>query len=55
MDETLPPFGVTSAKPFPPKIEQFKPSKIVQIWIFHMYLCAFMEVIICTPDMSAET
>ena len=55
MDETLPPFGVTSAKPFPPKIGQLKPSKIVKIWTFHMYLFMFMEVIVCTPDMSPET
>ena len=55
MDKTLPPFGVTSAKPFPPKIGQLKPSKIVEIWTFHMYLFAFMEVIVCKPDMSPET
>ena len=55
MDETLPPFGVTSAKPFPPKIGQLKPSKIVKMWTFHMYLFAFMEVIVCKPDMSPET
>ena len=38
MDKTLPPFGVTSAKSIPPKIGQLKPSRIVKIWIFHMYL-----------------
>ena len=54
MDETLPPFWVISAKPFPPKIRQLKPSKIVEIWTFHMYLFAFMEVIVCTHDMSPE-
>ena len=31
MDKTLPPFGMTSAKAFPPKIGQLKPSKIVKI------------------------
>ena len=55
MDKTLPPFGVTSAKPFPPKIGQLKPSKIVEIWTLHMYLFACTEVIICKPDMSPET
>ena len=44
MDETLPPFVVTSAKPFPPKIGQLKPSKIMKMWTFHMYLFMFMEV-----------
>ena len=37
------------------KIGQLKPSKIVKIWTFHMYLCMFMEVIVCKPDMSPET
>ena len=55
MEETLPAFCVTFAKPFLPKIGQLKPSKIVEIWTFHMYLVAFMEVIICKPDMSPET
>ena len=55
MDETLPPFGVTSAKLFPPKIGQLKPSIIVEIWTFHMYLLSFTEVIVCKPDMSPET
>ena len=55
MDETLPLFGVTSVKPFPPKIGQWKHSKIVKIWTFHMYLFAFTEVIVCKPDMSPET
>ena len=54
MDETLPPFRVTSAKPFLPKIGQLKPSKIVKILTFHMYLFAFTEVIVCKPDMSPE-
>ena len=54
-DETLPPFGVTSAKPLPPKIGQLKSSKIVEIWTFHTYLFAFTEVIVCKPDMSPET
>ena len=54
MDKTLPPVGVTSAKPFPPKKGQLKPSKIVEIWTFHMYLLEFMEVIVCKPDMSPE-
>ena len=53
--QTLPPFGVTSANPFPPKIGNLKPSKIVKIWTFHMYLCIFMEVTVCKPDMSPET
>ena len=55
MVETLPAYWVTSAKPFLPKIGQLKPSKIVEIWTFHMYLSAFMEVIICKPDMSPKT
>ena len=50
MDETLPPFGVTSAKPFPPKIGLLKPSKIVKISTFHVYLFAFTEVIVCKPS-----
>ena len=54
MEETLPAFRVTSAKPFPPKIGQLKPSKIVEIWTFHMHLFAFTEVIVCKPDMSPE-
>ena len=48
------PFGVNSAKPFPPKVGQLKPSKIVEIWTIHMYLFAFTEVIVCKPDMSPE-
>ena len=55
MEETLPAFGVTSAKPFQPKIGQLKPSKIVEIWTFHMYLFAFTEVTVCKPHMPPET
>ena len=54
MDETLPPVWGDFCKPFPPKIGQLKPSKIVEIWTFHMYLFAFMEVIVCKPDMSPK-
>ena len=54
MEETLPAFAVTSAKPFPPKIGQLKPSKIVKIWTFTMYLFAFTAVKVCKPDMSPE-
>ena len=54
-EETLPAFGVTSAKPFPPKIGQFKPPKIVKIWTFHKYLFASTAVTVCKPDMSPET
>ena len=36
MDQTLPSFGVTSVKPLPPNIGQLKPSKIVNMWTFHM-------------------
>ena len=54
MKKTLPPFGVTSAKPFPPKVGQLKPSKIVEIWTFHMYLFVFTEMIVSKPDMSPE-
>ena len=55
MDKILPPFGVTSAKPFLPKLGQLKPSKIVEIWTFHMYLFVFTEIIVSKPDMSPET
>ena len=51
MEESLPAFGVTSARPFLPKLGQLKSSKIVEIWTFHMYLFAFIEVIVCKPDM----
>ena len=54
MDKTLPPFGVTSAKHFPPKIGQLKPSKIVEIWTFHVFLLEFTEAIVCKPDISPE-
>ena len=54
MDKTLPPFGVTSAKPFPPKIGQLKPFKIVEIQTFYMYLFVFTEIIVSKPDMSPE-
>ena len=55
MEETLLPFGVTSAKPFPPKRGHLKPSKIVKIWTFHIYLFMFTEATVCKPDMSTKT
>ena len=54
MDKALPAFNVTSVKAFPPKTGQLKPSKIVEIWTFHMYLLEFTEVIVSKPDMSPE-
>ena len=44
MDKALPPFGVTAVKPFPPKNHSLKPSKIVKIWTFHVYLLEFLNV-----------
>ena len=55
MDETLPTFWGYFCKALPTKIGQLKPSKIVEIWTFHVYLFAFTEVIVCKPDMSPET
>ena len=55
MEETLPAFGVSFAKAFLPKIGHSKPSKIAEIWTFHMYLFACTKVIICESDMSPET
>ena len=54
IDKPLPACSMTSGKPFPPNKGQLKPSKIVEIWTFHMYLLEFMEIIVCKLDMSPK-
>ena len=41
MEETLPAFGVTSAKPFLPKKGQLKPSKL---WKFGPSTCIYLHL-----------
>ena len=36
MEETLPAFGVSFAKPFLLKIQYAKPSKIIEMWTLHI-------------------
>ena len=36
MEETIPAFGVTFAKPFLLKIQYSKPSIIIEIWTLHI-------------------
>ena len=69
MEETLPAFRVTFAKPFLLKIQYSKPSKISEIWTLHIsvfvnmtniivksYAVQYMcmEVIICQSERSPE-
>ena len=69
MEETLPAFGVTFAKPFLLKIQYAKPSKIIEMWTLHIsvfvnmtniivksYTVQYMcmEVIICQSERSPE-
>ena len=69
MEETLPAFKVTFAKPFLLKIQNSKPSKIIEIWTLHISLFVnmtniivksytvlymCMEVIICQSERSSE-
>ena len=69
VEETLPAFGVSYAKPFLTKIVYFKPSKIVEFWTFYSsvfvnmtnivvtsYIVLYMgvEVIICQSERSPE-
>ena len=69
MEESLPAFWVTFAKPFLLKIQYSKPSKIIEIWTLHIsvfvnmtniivksYAVQYMcmEVIICQSERSPE-
>ena len=69
MEETLPAFGVTFAKPLPLKIQYSTPSKIIEIWTLHIsvfvnminiivknytVLHMCMEVMICQYERSPE-
>ena len=69
MEEILPPFGVTFAKPFLLKIQYSKPSKIIEIWTLHIsvfvnmpniivksYIVLYMcmGVMICQSERSPE-
>ena len=69
VEEILPAFGVSFAKPFLLKTGYFQPSKIVVFCIFHIsvfvnntamvvisYIVLYMcmEVIICQSDRSPE-
>ena len=69
MEETLPAFGVTFAKPFLLKMQYSKPSKIIEIWALHISVFVSMtniivksyavqhmcmEVIICQSERSPE-
>ena len=69
MEETIPAFGVTFAKPFLLKIQYSKPSIIIEIWTLHIsafvnmtniivksYTVLYMcvEVIICQSDRLPE-
>ena len=69
MEETIPAFGVTFAKPFLLKTQYSKPSKVIEIWTLHIsvfvnmtniivksYLVQYMcmEVMICQSERSPE-
>ena len=46
MEESLPAFRMTSAKPFLLKIQYSKPSKIIEIWTLHISVFVNMTIII---------
>ena len=46
MEESLPAFRVTFAKPFLLKIQYSKPSKIIEIWTLHISVFVNMTNII---------
>ena len=53
VEETLPAFGVTFAKPFLHKIGYSKPFKIVKFWTFHMSVFVNMTNTVVNSDTDS--